>query len=142
MKSHVRRVALAATASLLLALALTAGPAGAAKPKYKVYASCADKKPFKAAHHCGYDRSNFSRTTFVFKSNVGKRAVKVCQKIYGLPISGGKRCAKFPPTAYKVLPYVVSGTNQSFTAVLTWYVKVPGLKKGFKRAVKSSIRVG
>ena len=142
MKRLVRRSAIAATLTLLLALTLTAAPAGAAKPKYEVYASCANAKPFKAARHCGYDRNGYSRTTFVFESNVGKRAVKVCQKIYGLPIHGGKRCAKIPPTAYKVLPYVVTGTNHRFTAVLTWYVKVPGTHKGFKRVVKSSIKVG
>jgi hypothetical protein len=114
---------------LVLVLAALLVPATAqAKPKEKfsVYGSCANSKPFKAAHHCHYDKSLLFRGTFVFKSHVGKRPVKSCFRIYGKPPLTGGKCAKLAPTAYKAYPFKVSGIRQKFSVKVTWFVKEKG----------------
>ncbi len=113
---------------VLVLTALLAPAAAHAKPKQKfsVYASCDNGKPFKAAHHCHYDRSLLFRGTFVFQSHVGKRPVKSCFRIYGKPPLQGGKCSKLPPTAYKAYPFKVSGIRQKFAVKVTWFVKEKG----------------
>ena len=109
----------------ILALA-AAGPAAAArgKPDYKAYGSCADGKPFKASHHCRYDGGQRFRATFVFKSNVGKRPLKACFRVYGpKPLGGGHACGKLGSLAYKAYPFKIAGVRQRFSVKVTWFVK-------------------
>jgi hypothetical protein len=119
-------------AALLAPSALAAAPHGAqakpSKPKYTVYGSCANGKPFKASRHCRYDKSRLFRATFVFESHVGKRPVKSCFRIYGpKPLGGGHACQKLGPLAYKAYPFKVSGIRLHFSVKVTWFVKA---KKG------------
>jgi hypothetical protein len=110
----------------LVALVAPAAASAHAKPKYSIYASCANSKPFTAAKHCRYDKSTLFRGTFVFKSHVGKKPVKSCFRIYGQsPLNGGK-CQKLAPTAYKAYPFKVSGIRQKFSVKVTWFVKEKG----------------
>lgn len=105
---------------------MSAGPAAAArgKPDYKAYASCADGKPFKASRHCRYDGARHFRATFVFESNVGKRPLKACFRIYGpYPLGGGHACGKLGPLAYKAYPFKIDGVRQRFSVKVTWFVK-------------------
>jgi hypothetical protein len=119
----------------LVALLVPAASAGAqAKPKYSIYGSCDNGKPYKAATHCHYDKARLFRGTFVFKSNVGKKSVKTCFRIYSKAPLGGGACRKLGPTAYKAYPFKVSGIRQKFSAKVTWYVK----KKGKFQQVGSS----
>lgn len=124
----------------LVALLAPAASAGAhAKPKYSVYASCANGKPFKAAKHCRYDKPLLFRGTFVFKSNVGKKPVKSCFRIYGkAPLTGGK-CQKLAPLAYKAYPFKVSGIRQTFSVKVTWFVEEKGA--GWVKAGASFLKV-
>jgi hypothetical protein len=137
-------------AAALAALALLVAPVGAgaapaperAKPDYKAYASCADKKPYKAAHRCGYDAGKYFRATFVFRSNVGKRAVKACFKVFGAPpLGGGHGCAKLDPLAYRAYPFKIAGIRQPFSVKLVWFAKEPGSDSGFERVASSFLRV-
>ncbi|HYC82189.1 MAG TPA: hypothetical protein VEB65_10410, partial [Solirubrobacterales bacterium] len=127
----------------ILALALVgASPAAAArgKPDYKAYGSCADGKPFKASRHCRYDRARLFRATFVFKSNVGKRPLKACFRVYGpKPLGGGHACAKLGPLAYKAYPFKIAGVRQRFSVKVTWFVKAKG--DGFSPVVSSFMKV-
>jgi len=111
----------------LLALLAPVGSAGAhAKQKYSIYGSCDNGKPYKASSTCHYDKSLLFRGTFVFKSNVGKKPLKSCFRIYGkAPLTGGK-CQKLAPTAYKAYPFKVSGIRQKFSVKVTWFVKNKG----------------
>ena len=125
---------------VLVLVALLAPAAAHAKPKlkYSVYASCANSKPFKAARHCHYDKGLLFRGTFVFKSNVGKRPVKSCFRIYGKPPLVGGNCSKLPPTAYKAYPFKVTGIRQKFAVKITWFVKEKG---GWKQVGASFLKV-
>jgi len=126
--------------SLALVLALAAPAAAGAKPDFKAFGSCANSKPFKASHSCHYDRGRFFRATFVFKSNVGKRAVKACFRLYGAkPLGGGHACAKLGPLARKVYPFKISGVRQAFSVKVRWYAKQPG--QGFEQVASSFMRV-
>lgn len=111
----------------LVALLVPAASAGAhAKQKYSIFGSCDNAKPYKAADLCHYDKSQLFRGTFVFKSNVGKKPVKTCFRIYGkAPLTGGA-CKKLKPTAYKAYPFKVSGIRQKFSVKVTWFVKNDG----------------
>jgi hypothetical protein len=135
-------LALAAIGAVLAAL-LASSPAGAeqrAKPDFEVYASCANAKPFPPASRCGYDARERLRATFVFRSNVGKRVVKACFKIFGRPpVGGGHACYKLGAIAYKAYPFKVTGVRQPFAVKVTWFAKPPG--SGFKRAGSAFLRV-
>jgi hypothetical protein len=112
---------------VLALCALLAPPAAAhAKPKYSIYGSCDNAKPYKASRHCHYDKSLLFRGTFIFKSHAGKRPVKSCFRIYGkAPLTGGK-CAKLGRIGYKAYPFKVSGIRQKFSVKVTWFVKKKG----------------
>lgn len=128
-------------ASLLLVLAVAPAAGAAAKPKYEAFGSCANGKPFEAADHCSYDASRYFRATFVFKSNVGKKAVKACFRIYGAkPLGGGHACAKLDPLAFKAYPFKITGVRQSFSVKVKWFVKKkPGA--GFSPVASSFMQV-
>jgi hypothetical protein len=132
---------LASTAFLVAAPTAGAGVGASTKGDYKAYASCNDSKPFKAARRCGYDKPRLFRATFVFESNVGKRVVKACFRVYGAaPLGGGHACAKLKPTAYKAYPFKISGVRQPFSVKVTWFTKVPGSGKNFKPVANSFLR--
>jgi hypothetical protein len=138
------------TSSLLLALlasiALLSAPVRAgvgAPPKgdYKAYASCDDAKPFTAARRCGYDKPRLFRATFVFRSNVGKRGLKACFRVYGAaPLGGGHACAKLKPATYKAYPFKISGVRQPFAVKVTWFTMVPGAGTDFRPVASSFLR--
>jgi hypothetical protein len=131
-------------ALLLSAAALLVLPAAgaAAKPDYRVFASCGDSKPFQVGYRCGYDGRTQFRATFVFKSNVGKRALKACFRVFGeKPLGGGHACQKLPPTKYKAFPFKITGIRQAFSVKVSWFAKVPGSGGGFKPAGSSFMRV-
>lgn len=139
LRSKLSLPALIAVAAASLLLAPAAGTA--AKPDYEVFASCADSKPFKAGNRCGYDGGSRFRATFVFKSNVGKRAIKACFRVFGdKPLGGGHACEKLPATAYKAYPFKITGIRQPFSVRVTWYAKKPGSGK-FEKAGSSFMRV-
>ena len=137
------------TTTLIVVLALTAvltGPAAQAQPgpkgAYKAYASCDDAAPFHAARRCGYDKPRLFRATFVFRSNVGKLALKACFRVYGAaPLGGGHACAKLKPTARKAYPFKISGVRQPFSVKVTWFTKVPGSGGSFRLAASSFLKV-
>ncbi len=132
---------LAALAAAALAPAAGAAPAKPAKPDFEAYASCADGKPFTPAKHCRYDGDKYLRATFVLKSNVGKRAIKACFRIYGAaPLGGGHACAKLEPLAYKAYPFKIAGVREHFSVKVTWFAKTPG-KGGFEQVAASSLTV-
>jgi hypothetical protein len=134
----------------LLAIALLPAPVGAgavqerpaAGGDFEAYASCANGKPFKAAHRCGYDRARFFRATFVFRSNVGRRVTKACFKAFGPPpVGGGQACFKLGPITRKAYPFKIAGVRQRFAVRVTWFVKVPGGGHGFKQVASSFLKV-
>jgi hypothetical protein len=128
------RTSISLIAAMALAIALIASSTGAAAPgraptqgAYEAYASCNDAAPFHAARRCGYDKPRLFRATFVFKSNVGKRSLKACFRVYGAPpLGGGHACAKLKPSAYKAYPFKISGVRQPFAVKVTWFTKAPG----------------
>jgi hypothetical protein len=134
------RLRLVLPAVALVALVVPAATAGAhAKPKYSVYASCANAAPYKAAKQCHYDKSLTFRGTFVFKSHVGKKPVKSCFHIYGKPPLTGGKCQKLAPLAYKAYPFKVSGIRQKFSVKVTWFVKEKGA--GWEQVGASFLKV-
>jgi hypothetical protein len=132
--------AIVSSALLVAPSVAGASPGRLAKPDFKAYASCADKKPFKAAHRCGYDAGRYFRAPFVFKSNIGKRGLKACFQAFGPPpVGGGHACAKLGPLAYKAYPFKITGVRQRFSVKVTWFTRQPG--KGFQPAASSFRKV-
>jgi hypothetical protein len=144
MRPSTPLVALLVSAALLLA-PVAAGGAPAqpqAKGDFEAYASCANAKPFKPAHRCGYDRARYFRATFVFQSNVGRRVTKACFKAFGPPpVGGGQACQKLGPITGKAYPFKIAGVRQAFSVKVTWFVKVPGGGQGFKQVASSFLKV-
>lgn len=145
MKNRASSLALSILVLAALAAAALAPAAGAAKedakPDFKAFASCANGEPFKPAKHCSYDGNTYFRGTFVLKSNVGKRAIKACFRIYGpAPLGGGHACAKLKPIAFKAYPFKITGVRQHFSVKVTWYAKTPG-KGDFEQVAASFLKV-
>ena len=88
-----------------------------------------------------FDRPEHARATFVFDSNVGKRAVKVCQKIYGLSFHGQQCLKEKKPIAYRAIPFELKGAYKAFKVVVTFYVKAPGSGGPYKKAARAALRV-
>jgi hypothetical protein len=131
---------LALAAISLLALPVTSGLAAQGKPRYSIYASCANGKPFKAARHCHYDGNTYFRATTVFQSHTGKHPVKACFVVSGRPpLGGGHTCFKLPPTTYKAYPFKITGIRQAFSVTFTWYVNDHG--NGFHQVGSASLKV-
>ena len=122
-------------------VALGAAPALAARPDVTAYASCATSKPFAPAKHCKFDRPEHARATFVFRSNVGKQAVKVCQKIIGLSFHGQQCLKEKKPIAFRAIPFELKGAYKAFKVVVTFYVKAPGSGGPYKKAARVALRV-
>jgi hypothetical protein len=136
-------LAVAAAALLLTPAGASFAAAPSSKGDYRAYASCDDARPYHAAptHRCDYDKPRLFRATFVFRSEVGKRAVKACFRVYGAaPLGGGHACAKLKPTAYRAYPFKISGVRQPFSVKVTWFTKVPGAGGSFKPAAGSFLR--
>jgi hypothetical protein len=122
------------------ALGVLATSAGA-RPAFTVYASCKRSKPFPRAQHCHFRRSQPARATFVFRSNVGQRALRVCQRITGLSFHGSQ-CVNAPkPTAYDAIPFVVNGASKPFTAIVTFYTKRAGSGGPYVRVARVVLRL-
>ncbi|HVX33704.1 MAG TPA: hypothetical protein VHA80_11250 [Solirubrobacterales bacterium] len=125
---------------LMASIALLAAPTAPAKPapKFSVFGSCDNGKPYKPSRHCHYDKSLLFRGTFVFESHAGKRPVKSCFRIYGKPPLTGGKCAKLAPTAHKAYPFKVSGIRRRFSVKVTWFVKQ---KDGWQQVGASFMKV-
>jgi hypothetical protein len=135
-----RRVAVGSIVAIVIA-ALGAAPAPAAKPAVTAYASCATGKPFAPAKHCHFDGPEHARATFVFRSNVGKQDVKVCQRITGLSFHGQQCLKEKKPIAYRPIPFELKGAYKAFKVVVTFYVKAPGSAGPYKKAARVALRV-
>ena len=106
------------------------------------YASCGNKKPFKAAKRCNYDGSTKFRGTFVFKSKVGPLDIKTCFRIYGAePLGGRHDCAEIPSVTARALPFKTTGVRQSYTVKFTLYVRGAGTTDKYGKAATSSLKV-
>jgi hypothetical protein len=136
------RRAIALASILAIVVALLGASTAAAKPGVTAYASCATKKPFAPATHCNFDRPEHARATFVFRSNVGRQAVKVCQQIFGLSFHGQQCLKEKQPIAYRAIPFELKGAYKSFKVVVTFYVKAPGSGGPYKKATRVALRVG
>lgn len=135
-----RAIAIGLIVTIAAAL-LGPSTAGAAKPDVTAYASCATKMPFAPAKHCHFDRPEHARATFVFRSNGGKQAVKVCQKIFGLSFHGQQCLKEKQPISYRAIPFELKGSYKSFKVVVTFYVKAPGSGDPYKKAARVALRV-
>ena len=136
---RIRVIALGSLIAIVIA-ALGPATAAAAKPAVTAYASCATTKPFPAAKHCHFDAPEHARATFIFRSNVGKQAVKVCQKIYGLSFHGQQCLKEKKPIAYRAIPFELKGASKGFKVVVTFYVKEPGSAGPYKKAARVALK--
>jgi len=136
----IRSVAVGSIVAIVIA-AFGAASAPAAKPDVTAYASCATSKPFAPAKQCHFDRPEHARATFVFRSNVGKQAVKVCQRIYGLSFHGQQCLKETKPIAYQAIPFELKDAYKSFKVVVTIYVEPPGGGGPYKKAARVALRV-
>jgi chorismate mutase len=117
--------------------ALLLGPAKAARAasSLEAFGSCAAKKPFKRAGHCSFDHEH-TRGTIVFRSHVGKRSLKVCQRIIGLSFHG-RQCVKGKkPTAYEAIPFDLNGASHDFKLVVDVYSKRPGSSDPYAKVAR------
>jgi hypothetical protein len=130
---------------LLVATAIAAlgasAPSAPARPAFTTFASCKSSKPFARARHCHFRRSRPARATFVFRSNVGKRALKVCQKIYGLSFHGRQCVEARKPTAYDAIPFVLKGATKGFTVVVTFYTKQAGSSRPYVQVARVAVSI-
>jgi hypothetical protein len=138
---RVHAIAAAVTVVLLVALSAIASSAGAA-PRYEAHGSCATKAPFAPAAHCAFDRPEHAQGTIVFRSHVGKRKLKVCQKILGLSFKGRQCLTAKSATAYEAIPFHLDGAYDNFKLVVTIYIKKPGAKGPFKQVARVPLSFG
>jgi hypothetical protein len=122
-----------AAAALLLALLLPAAP-GVAAADYEAYGSCATAKPYPEAGRCAFDGPEHAQGTIVFRSHVGKRMLKVCQRIYGLSFKGSQCLKTKSATAYEAIPFELDHAYARFKLVVTFYAMEPGAGGSFDRA--------
>jgi hypothetical protein len=136
-----RRRGLACTLVLAVVLLVPLGSAtAAAAPRpFEVHGSCATSKPFPPAARCSFDRPEHARGTIVFHSNVGKRRLKVCQRIHGLSFKGHQCVKGQQPTAYEAIPFELNGAYKKFRVVVDVYAsRASG--GGYERAARVSLR--
>ncbi len=134
----IAAASLVATAIAALSLLATSAPA---TPAFSAFASCRTSKPFPRARHCHFRRSRPARATFVFRSNVGARALEVCQRISGLSFHG-RQCVKArKPTAYEAIPFVVKGATRRFTVVVTFSTKRSGSDRRYVQVARAALSI-
>jgi len=133
------RLSLVGVAAALM-LVFGAPAASAKPPHFEAYGSCDTAKPFKSATSCAFDRPEHAQGTIVFRSHVGKRSLKVCQKILGLSFHG-QQCVKAEkPTAYEAIPFHLNGAYDDFKVVVDIYTRRPGSNAPFAKAARVQIR--
>jgi hypothetical protein len=137
---QLKRAVVVASIVAIVIAALGAATASAAKPTYTAFGSCGASKPPSAAEHCGFDGSEHARATIVWRSNVGKRALKVCQRISGLSFHGRQCLKATKPTASESIPFALKGAYRSFRLVVTFYAKVPGSDGPYKQAGRVALK--
>ena len=137
---RIRVIALGSLIAIVTAVcaAPAASAASAAKPDFIAYGSCGAGKP-TAAKHCHFE-GDHPRATFVFRSNVGKQALKVCQKITGLSFHGLQCLKAKKPTAYESIPFDLDGATKDFKVIVTFYVKPPGTGGAYKQAARVALK--
>jgi hypothetical protein len=137
-KAGLRLASVGAAVVFMLAFG---GPAASAKPPhFEAYGSCDTAKPFKAADSCAFDRHEHAQGTIVFRSHVGKRSLKVCQKILGLSFHGQQCLKAKEPTAYEAIPFELNGAYNDFKVVVTIYSKPPGSSAPYAKAARVQLR--
>jgi hypothetical protein len=136
-QTAVRATFLVVCATLTL---ISAPGAAAAKPKFEAYGSCASKKPFKRATHCGYDGPESIRATIVFTSRVGSREVKVCQKITGVPFDRDHQCLKAGSFASKAIPFKFDGARAKIAVRVSFFVRESGSGGRFAKVATARLR--
>jgi hypothetical protein len=126
-------------AAALLALAVPAAQ-GTVAHGYHAYGSCATSAPFRKATQCRIDSSQLAQGTIVFRSDVGKRDLKVCQRITGLPFRGQQCVRTKAPIASDDIPFRLSGASAAFTLHVTIYTKPHGGHHTYHRAAAVTLR--
>lgn len=126
-------------AAVLLALHVP-GASAKGTARFDAYGSCATAKPFKPAATCAFDRPEHAQGTIVFRSHIGKRSLKVCQKILGLSFHGQQCLKAKSPTAYEAIPFELNGAYADFRVVVTIYSKPPGSSAPYKKAARVQLR--
>jgi hypothetical protein len=136
-KAGLRLTLVGAAAALMLAFGATAA---SAKPHFEAFGSCSTAKPFKAAESCAFDRPEHAQGTIVFRSHVGKRSLKVCQKILGLSFHGQQCLKADKPTAYEAIPFHLNGAYDDFKVVVDIYTRRPGSNAPYAKAAQVQLR--
>ena len=137
-RRRLRRIVVATAAAAVL-VALVGPAASGAAPSYEAFGSCAVTKPFPRARHCRFDSREHAQGTIVFRSHVGKRKLKLCQRILGLSFKG-RQCLKTKTAvAYEATPFALHGAYAKFRLVVTIYAKAPGAGS-YKRSARVGLR--
>jgi hypothetical protein len=129
-------------AAILLVGAAAAAPrpAAAIEPAYEVYGSCATHKPFRPAHHCAFATASSVRATFVFESLVGKRQLKVCQEVTGVPLDKPHQCVTARGvTGYEAIPFHFTGIHVPIRVRVTMFARQPGATR-YAKAGAATLR--
>jgi hypothetical protein len=130
----------AGAAAVVLALVVPAAAQATVAHGYHAYGSCATSAPFAKATRCGIDASQHAKATIVFRSDVGKRDVKVCQRITGLPFKG-QQCVKTEkPIASDDIPFGLNGASATFTLHVTIYAKPHGAHHTYRKVATVTLR--
>jgi hypothetical protein len=76
----------------------------------------------------------------VHEGDVGKRDLKVCQRITGLPFKG-QQCVKTKaPLASDPIPFTLNGASAKFTLHVTIYTKPHGAHHVYRRIADVALR--
>jgi hypothetical protein len=123
----------------LLALSVPVAQ-GSAVHGYHAYGSCSTRAPFRKATQCTIPSDQRARGTIVFRSDVGKRDLKVCQRITGLPFRGQQCLRTERPLASEPIPFNLNGASARFTLHVTIYAKPHGGQHAFRRIATVTLR--
>jgi hypothetical protein len=136
-----RRAVLASVLAICIAALGASATLAVARPNFVAYGSCDLAKPFDAAKHCRFDRPEHARATFIFRSNVGPRALRVCQRITGLSFHG-RQCLKAKkPTSRETIPFELKGAYRRFKVIVTFYAHDPGSSGHFRRVARAALAI-
>jgi hypothetical protein len=131
-------IAVGSIVAIVIAVCAASTASAARTPDFLAYASCGAGKPSTAEHRCHYE-GDHPRANFVFRSNVGKQELKVCQKITGLPFDGRQCLKAHKPLTYEAIPFDLDGADGSFKVIVTFYVKAPGSAGPYKQAARVAL---
>jgi hypothetical protein len=127
-----------AAGAAFLVLGVAAAPA--AVPGFQAYGSCATRAPFPRASTCRFDAPGPAQATIVFRSSVGRRSLRVCQKITGLSFTGRQCLRTRSALAYKPIPFRLNGASGPFTLSVTISARKPASHGGFRPVARTVLR--